>query len=118
MLGAALPPLRPQLAAAQRSGQVGTEQVAIVERAVARADQSRIDPAAVDAGGTAAQRARHPVGPKDLKILADRVVDYLDPDGSRPDEERNATRRFLHLRSTTDGAYTGEFRLTGEARSN
>ncbi len=85
MQGAALPPVRPHLAAAQRSGQVGTEQVAIIERAVARADRPGIDPAAIDAAERLLSEHATQFGPKDLKILADRVVDHLDPDVSRPD---------------------------------
>ena len=54
-------------------------------------------------------------GPEDLKQLADRVVDAIDPDGTLPKDELNHDRRYLHLRPTRDGAWTGEFRLTGVA---
>ena len=47
--------------------------------------------------------------------MADQVVDHIDPDGSRPEDELNADRRLFHLRPTKDGAWAGEFRLTGEA---
>ena len=48
-------------------------------------------------------------------MVAARVVDGIDPDGSRPDDSLNADRRFFDLRPTRDGAYAGEFRLTGQA---
>ena len=53
--------------------------------------------------------------PEDLKLLANRVVDGIDPDGTVPDDELNEDRRYFHLRSTRDGAYVGDFRLTGTA---
>ena len=44
MLGQPLPPLRPHLAAAQQAGRVGTEQVSIIERALAKVDRRGFDP--------------------------------------------------------------------------
>jgi hypothetical protein len=41
------------------------------------------------------------------------VIDAINPDGSRPREQLNAERRFFRMRQTRDGAYQGEFRLTG-----
>ena len=62
------------------------EQVDIVERALAKVDRVGFDPDAVDQGeellaGWAAQ-----FGPKDLRRLAEQVVDAIDPDGTLPDE--------------------------------
>ncbi len=51
--------------------------------------------------------------PEDLKLLADRVVDAIDPDGTVPNDQLNEDRRYFHLRPTRDGAYVGDFRLTG-----
>ena len=45
--------------------------------------------------------------------MTDRVVEAINPDGTLPVDELNADRRFFHLRRTSDGAYRGEFRLTG-----
>ncbi len=53
--------------------------------------------------------------PEDLKLLANRVVDGIDPDGTLPGDELNTDRRYFHLRSTRDGAYVGDFRLTETA---
>ena len=113
MVGEPLGPYWPRLAAAQRSGEVSPEQVAIVERALARVDRRGFSPTDVDAGeGLLADNAAL-LGPKDLKHLADCVVDAIDPDGTLPQDRLNADRRFFHLRQTPDGAYAGEFRLTG-----
>ena len=40
-------------------------------------------------------------------------MDGIDPDGTVPNDELNKDRRYFHLRSTRDGAYVGDFRLTG-----
>jgi hypothetical protein len=117
MLGQPLSPVRPHLAAAQRAGEVSPEQVAIIERALARVDHRGFDPADLDAGEELLTRHSQTFGPKELRLLAEQVVDHIDPDGTRPQEELNADRRHLHLRQTKDGAWAGEFRLTGELGS-
>ena len=114
MLGQPIDPVRPHLAAAQRAGEIGTEHVSIIERALVKVDRAGFDPAAIDAGEELLTRFAHQFGPKDLKRLADQVVDAINPDGTLPDDQLNADRRFLHLRQTKDGAYAGEFRLTAE----
>ena len=50
MLGEPLAAVRPYLAAAQRDGELSTEQVAIIERAITPVDRRGFDPADVDAG--------------------------------------------------------------------
>ena len=115
MTGQPLAPLRPELAAAQRTGDVSPEQVAIIERALARVDHRGFDPADLAEGERLLTRFAETFGPQDLKSLADQVVDHIDPDGSRPAEELNTARRHFHLRRTTDGGWAGEFRLTGAA---
>ena len=114
MTGEPLEPIRPLLAAAQRDGGVSPEQVAIIERALAKVDRPGFDPAEIAAGEELLTRFAHQFGPKDLKRLAEQVIDHIDPDGSLPNEKLNADRRFLHLRQAKDGGYAGEFRLTGE----
>ena len=116
MLGEPLTPMRPQLAAAQRTGEISPEQVDIVERALAKVDHRGFDPADLDEGEQLLTRFADTFGPKDLKSLADQVVDHIDPDGSRP--ARRAERRPAALpppQNARDGGWAGEFRLTGEA---
>jgi hypothetical protein len=115
MLGEPLAPVRPHLAAAQRDGELSPEQVAIIERAITPVDRRGFDPADVAAGEQLLVTHAKSFGPEDLKQLADKVVDAIDPDGTLPKDELNHDRRFLHLRPTKDGAWTGEFRLTGAA---
>jgi hypothetical protein len=113
MLGQPLPPIRTHLATAQRDGEISAEQVAIIERALAKVDHRGFDPADLESGEQLLTEYATTFGPKQLKMLADRVVDAIDPDGTLPDEQLNADRRHLHLRQTRDGAWVGEFRLTG-----
>ena len=103
------------LAAAQQDGAVSAEKVAIIERALATVDRRGFDPADIAAGEQLLTDHAAVFPPEDLKLLADRVVDGIDPDGTLPDDQLNADRRYFHLRSTRDGAYVGDFRLTGTA---
>ena len=114
MLGQPLEPVRPHLAEAQRTGEISTEQVSIIERALSKVDRPGFNPIDIAAGEELLARFASQFGPKELKRLAEQVVDAIDPDGSLPAEKLNADRRFFHLRQTKDGAYAGEFRLTAE----
>jgi hypothetical protein len=115
MLGEELEPVRPHLAAAQRTGTVSAEKVAIVDAALAKVDRRGFDPAAVDAGERLLAEHATELGPEDLRLAAAHVVEAIDPDGTLPNDQLNEDRRFFHLRPTKDGAWTGEFRLTGAA---
>jgi hypothetical protein len=113
MLGEVLEPVRPALAAAQRDGEVSAEKVAIIVSALDKVDRRGFNPADVNAGE--ALLAEHAVlfPPEHLRLLAIKVVDAIDPDGTVPNDQLNEDRRYFHLRSTRDGAYVGDFRLTG-----
>lgn len=113
MLGEVLSPVRPVLAAAQRAGVVGVEQVAVVVRALAGVDRPGFDPADVVAAEELLTGFAATFGPEDLRRLADTVVDRIDPDGSRPRDDLNQDRRHVELRPKDDGSWVGELRLTG-----
>jgi hypothetical protein len=115
LTGEPLDPIRPVLAAAQAAGEVSTEQVDMVVRALRPYDQPGFDPDDVAAGERLLAGYATTFGPQQLKPLVDRVVSAIDPDGSVPDDALNAERRHFTMRSTKDGAYVGEFRLTGSA---
>ena len=63
MTGEPLPPVRPHLAEAQRSGEVNPEQVSIIERALAKVDHRGFDPADLDAGERLLTEHAAPLGP-------------------------------------------------------
>ena len=115
MLGEVLPPVRPVLAAAQRAGEVSAEKVAIIVSALEKVDRRGFDPAAIAMGEKLLTEQAKRFPPEDLRLLTARVVDAIDPDGTIPNDELNTDRRYFHLRSTRDGAYVGDFRLTGTA---
>ena len=70
------------------------------------------DPADIVAGETLLTDFATRFGPKDLRDLADQVVNAIDADGSLPTDELNHARRHLQFRPTRDGAYVGQWRLT------
>lgn len=113
--GPTLPPLRPHLAAAQRRGEISEEQAAVVDRGLRAVDHPGFDPADVEAGERIlARQARH-LGPAELAIATQAVVDRIDPDGSVPDDERLRQSRHLRMSRQADGSVKGEFHLTPEA---
>jgi hypothetical protein len=113
MLGQPLPPVRPHLALAQRAGRVGTEQVAIIERALAQVDRRGFDPAAIDEGERLLVGFADTCAVKDLRILAEQIVDRIDPDGTLPNDEVNQDRRHVEFHQCRDGSWAGTLRLTG-----
>jgi Domain of unknown function (DUF222)/HNH endonuclease len=109
------PPRRQWLAEAQRAGEVSPEQVAIIERGLDGVDRRGFDADDIDAGEQLLVRHASLFSPEDLRLLTDKVVDAIDPDGTLPQEQLNEDRRNFRMRPTKDGGYTGEFRLTGPA---
>lgn len=91
MTGEPLEPRRAAVAAAQRAGRIGAEHIGVIRSFF------RYVPDDLDAG-TAAQAEQHLVElagehrPDELRGLAQRLADYLHPDGTLSDEQR-ATRR-------------------------
>jgi hypothetical protein len=113
MLGEALEPTRPVLAAAQRAGEVTPEQVHVIQRALASVDRPGFDPADIAAGEVLLTRFATSFGPKELSLLADKTIDAINPDGTLAKDKLNSDRRHFTIRQTRDGAYVGAFRLTG-----
>ena len=99
MLGAVLEPVRPVLAAAQRAGEVSAEKVAIIADALDKVDRRGFDPADIAAGEKLLTEHATVFPPEDLRLLAAKVVDAIDPDGTLPHDELNKDRRYLHLKS-------------------
>ena len=113
MHGETLEPVRPRLAAAQRDGQVSPEKVAIIARALGQVDRRGFDPADLDTGEKLLVEQAPVLPPEDLRILADRVVDAIDPDGTLPKDQLNQDRRHVEFHQRGDGSWAGTLRLTG-----
>ena len=112
MTGEVLPPRRPALAEAQRSGQASPEQVDVCLRALASVDHRGFDPADLERADELLAGFMGGFGPRQLSDLARQVVERIDPDGTLPQQEVDAERRHLTLRTARDGMCVGEFRLT------
>ena len=111
--GALIGATRPALAAAQRAGEVNPEQVAIIERALDQVDRPGYDPAEIAAAEQTLTGYAADFGPRDLRRIAAKLVEVLDPDGTLPAEELAQDRRHLYLTANRDGTYTLTGRLTG-----
>src|SRR5687768_2075150 len=117
MLGETLEPVRPWLAAAQRDGQVSPEKVAIITRALGQVDRRGFDPADLDTGEKLLVEQALLLPPEDLRLLADRVVDAIDPDGTLPKDQLNQDRRHVEFHQRGDGSWAGTLRLTSSLGS-
>ena len=105
-------PVLPSLAAAQRAGVVAPEQVQIVVRAIQRLSRPELDADEVAAAERQLAAQAQLCGPKDLRLLAARIVDRLDPDGSAPvDDQLQQDRRHVELRQRRDGMWQLQGRL-------
>ena len=79
MLGEVLEPVRPVLAAAQQSGEVSAEKVAIIVSALEKVDRRGFDPAAIAKGEKLLTEQAKRFPPEDLRLLTARVVDRHRP---------------------------------------
>ncbi len=113
LLGEPLAAVRPQLASAQRAGAVSAEKVDLIVRAVGSVDRPGFDSADIDAAEALLVEQAAVFPPEDLRQIAKHLIDAVDPDGTLPSDQLNADRRHLDIGATRDGAYAGEFRLTG-----
>ena len=108
--GEAEGPVLPHLAAAQRAGQVGIEQVQIVARAMQKLTRPELNPEQVAAAEQQLVAHAQQLGPKDLLQIEARLV---DPDGPDPvDDQLQQDRRRLELRQRRDGMWQLEGRLS------
>ncbi len=116
LTGEPLAPMLPATAAAQRDGQLGAGQVAVIRRFFHRL------PGWVDAAtreAVEADLAAHGTQyrPEQLAALAEHIADCLNPDGTYRDEDR-ARRRGLTLgKQGPDGMSELRGLLTPEARA-
>jgi Domain of unknown function (DUF222)/HNH endonuclease len=101
------------LAVAQRAGAVSPEQVQVVARAMQKLSRPDLDSDRVAAAEQQLVKHAQQLGPKDLRLVADRIVDAVDSDGPAPvDEQLQQDRRHLELRQRRDGMWQLEGKLT------
>ena len=87
--------------------------MSIIERALAQVDRRGFDPADIDEGEQLLVGFADIHAVNDLRILADQIVDRIDPDGTRPKDQLNHDRRHVEFHHCRDGSWTGTLRLTG-----
>ncbi len=114
MLGEELGAVRPVLAAAVTAGEVSMEKAAIITRGLRTVDRAGFDPADIAAAEEILVDDARLFSPEELRLLTQRVVDAIDPDGTRPDESLQKDRRSFEMHRTSDGGFAGQFRLTAE----
>ncbi len=106
-------PVLPSLAAAQRAGAVSPERVRIVVRAMEKLTRPDLDRDDVAAAEQQLAAQAQVCGPKDLQLIASRVVDAVDPDRPEPvDDQLQQDRRHLELRQRRDGMWQLQGNLT------
>ena len=107
--GEPMPPLRPTLAQARRSGTVNEEHVEVVLRTLHRLPSTTPTPVVDEAEAFLTDWATR-VCPAALRPIAARVLATLDPDGRLTDAADQHRRRGLQLVPLGDGMH----RLTGD----
>jgi hypothetical protein len=110
LTGEPLPPLRPALATAVAAGDISDDHVHVAMTAVDDLPAEVQD----EAERFLTEKARE-LEPGQLRIVARRVVDTLDPDGRRPTEAEHQSRRTLWLERRPDGSAELSGHLTPEA---
>jgi hypothetical protein len=103
--GPALAPLRPHAAAARAAGVLSGEQTRIIlDTLTALPTQLPVEQ--VDSAERILVDAAHALDPRDLKGVAQRLLDIINPDGKQPDERQIQQRRGLSTTVRADGTVT------------
>jgi hypothetical protein len=105
LTGAPLPPVLPATAAAQAAGQISTEHVDIIRKALHKLP-GFVDATTREQIETDLARTATGVGPKELNDLAALTLFLLDQDGAEPDEAERDRKRGLTTGQQRDNAMT------------
>ena len=87
--------------------------MAIIDRALDKVDRRGFDPADIAAGEKMLTEQAPVFPPEDLRLLADRVVDGIDPDGTLPNDQLNERPAVLSSSINPGRSLVGDLRLTG-----
>ena len=115
LTGETLPPKAPATAAALAAGEIGTGQLRVITEMIGALPTSVPEAARAQAEATLAGYARD-FDPRRLRLIADRLLATVDPDGPEPAEQPPATpaRGELWLRNRRDGRLALEGWLDAE----
>ena len=115
--GEPLPAQWPATAAAQRAGQINTAQVAEIGRFFHHLPSWVDESTRARAEADLAEQATK-FGPDELRVLADKLADCLNPDGTFTDDDRARRRGITIGRQDIDGMSKITGCLTPEARAS
>ena len=115
LTGETLPPKAPATAAALAAGEIGSGQLRVIAETIGALPASVPETARAQAEATLAGYARD-FDPRRLRLIADRVLATVDPDGPEPADQSPATpaRGELWLRTRRDGRLALEGWLDAE----
>jgi hypothetical protein len=109
--GERLDTLLPEVAAGQASGVVSVEHARVIAATLDELPSS-VDPVDVSAAERQLVRAAAHLRPRQVGVLGQRILAYLDPDGVLGSDEEHARRRSFALIPEADGSYRATGRLT------
>ncbi|HEX2215009.1 MAG TPA: HNH endonuclease signature motif containing protein [Mycobacterium sp.] len=117
LTGEPLEPALAQTAAAQARGDLGAEQVAIIERFFEKLP-AHVNYQARELAEADLARAGCGMGPEELRQVGDRLASLLDEDGPMPNDAERARRRYLSVgRQGRDGLSKVNGLLDPQARA-
>ena len=102
LTGEPLEPLHPQVALAQRSGEISPEHARVITRCIEQIPADAGPEAPTIAEAMLVEAARHQ-DPRALGATAQALLLRLDPDGREPREEEVAAPPRVHRRRRTHG---------------
>ena len=117
LTGEPLEPLWAATAAGQRAGEINTAQVAEIRRFFHQLPSWVDESARARAEADLAEQATK-FGPDELRVLADKLADCLNPDGTFSDDDRARRRGITIGRQDIDGMSKITGWLTPEARAS
>ena len=113
LTGEELPPTYPVLAAAQAEGAISTEQGQIIACTIEKLPAKVRDEHRDSLEEILTAEARR-FTPEELRLIARKTADCLDPDGTLHEAKEREDNRYLNLRQRGDGSAHGSFELTAE----
>lgn len=108
--GESLEPVNPAIAEGLRSGRLSTVQAGLITRFIGELPRSVTEAQRLEAESILVDKAPA-VHVKDLRILFDEILKWLDPDGELPKDDTPREDFAVHLRARKDGTWDLRGRL-------
>ncbi|WP_171007046.1 HNH endonuclease signature motif containing protein [Brevibacterium sp. 2SA] len=108
--GESLEPVNPAIAEGLRSGRLSTVQAGLITRFIGELPRSVTEAQRLEAESILVDKAPA-VHVKDIRILFDEILKWLDPDGELPKDDTPREDFAVHLRARKDGTWDLRGRL-------